>query len=147
MKKNITNSAEETKELAAKIVGQLKGGEVIGLVGELGAGKTVFVQGLAEGLGISEVVNSPTFVLMKTYEVESRKSKVVSLIHVDVYRLSNSQELKEIGIEEYLGQKDTVVVIEWAEKVEDLLPEGSMMIHFDMGKGESQRVIESQINH
>ena len=143
MKKHITNSPEQTKQLAAKIASQFRGGEVIGLVGELGSGKTTFVQGLAKGLGIDEIVNSPTFVLMKMYKTEDRRPKI--LIHVDCYRLTDSQELIDIGLEEYLGKEDTVVVIEWAEKVQDLLPKDSMMIEFKEGENENQRVIK--INH
>ncbi|HLC64102.1 MAG TPA: tRNA (adenosine(37)-N6)-threonylcarbamoyltransferase complex ATPase subunit type 1 TsaE [Patescibacteria group bacterium] len=128
----ISNNPKETKKLAATIASKLKGGAVIGLAGELGAGKTVFVQGLAEALGVKGQVNSPTFVLMKVYG---------QLVHVDAYRLSDSSELREIGLEEYFN-KDRVVVIEWADKVKDILPEGSMMIEFKMGENENQREIE-----
>jgi len=141
MKKYKTNSAAETKKLASAISGLLKGGEVLGLVGDLGAGKTVFVQGLAEALGIKETVNSPTFVLMKAYQVSSQQTTVSRLIHVDAYRLSDSQELKDIGLNEYLSQKDTVVILEWADKVKDILPQKSLMIKFEFGHNESQRII------
>lgn len=141
IKEFISNSPEETKQPATKIASQLKGGEVIGLVGELGTGKTVFVQGLAEGLGVNEIVNSPTFILMKVFEIRNSKFGIRNLIHVDAYRINNSQELKDIGVEEYLGKDDNIVVIEWAEKVKDLLPENSMMIEFKEGDSENQRVM------
>lgn len=141
MKEYKTNSAEETKKLASETAHSLKGGEVLGLVGDLGAGKTVFVQGLAETLGIKEIVNSPTFVLMKVYQVSNQQSAISKLIHVDAYRLSNSQELKDIGLDEYLAQKDSVVIIEWADKVKDLLPPGSLMIEFKAGPVENQRIV------
>jgi len=141
MKKYKTNSAAETKKLASEILGLLKGGEVLGLIGELGAGKTVFVQGLAEALGIKEIVNSPTFVLMKIYQASNQQSAINKLIHVDAYRLSDSQELKDIGLDEYLSQKGTLVIIEWADKVKDLLPQNLLMIKFELGHNESQRII------
>jgi len=127
--------------LAKKITADFKGAEVLGLIGDLGAGKTIFTQGVAEALGITEVVNSPTFVLMKVYNVSSQQRAVSRLVHVDAYRLSNSQELKDIGLDEYLGRKDTIVVIEWADKVKELLPKNSMIIEFKLGENENQRVI------
>ena len=142
MKPKITNSPEETKKLAKEIASKLKGGETIGLIGELGAGKTVFVQGLAKGLGVKETVNSPTFVLMKVYKIRDSRFAIRDLVHIDCYRLSNSQELLNIGVQEYFGRKDAVVVIEWAEKVKDLLPKNSMMIEFKEGENENQRIIE-----
>lgn len=158
MKQHLVKNVAETKSLAGKIAAKLKGGETIGLIGELGAGKTVFVQGLAEGLGIKETVNSPTFVLMKVYsiiksEAGSRKpdsrlttSHLRNLIHVDCYRLNDSQELKDIGLEEYLNRKDTVVVIEWADKVKEILPPDAMIINFKEGENENQRIIELNPN-
>ncbi len=141
MKEYTTNSPKETKKLATEIASQFKGVRVIGLVGELGAGKTVFVQGLAEAMGITEVVNSPTFVLMKNYEVHEPESTVHNLVHVDAYRLNDSQELNDIGLEEYLNKKNTIVVIEWADKVKDLLPVDSVMIEFKE-ETENKRVIQ-----
>lgn len=141
METNLTNSLEETQLLAKKLAATLKGGETIGLIGDLGAGKTVFVQGLAKGLGIKETVNSPTFVLMKLYAIHNPRSTIHDLVHIDAYRLNNSEELKNIGLEEYLGRKDRVVVIEWAEKVKDLLPKSSVIIEFKEGQNENQRII------
>jgi len=142
MKQQITNNQSETKEIAAKIAKNFKGGEVLGLVGELGSGKTVFTQGVAEALGITEVVNSPTFVLMKVYDVSESKSSISMLVHVDAYRLSNSQELNDIGLNEYIGRKGTAVIIEWADKVKDILPGNSLIVEFKQGKNENQRIVK-----
>jgi len=90
----------------------LKGGEIIGLSGELGGGKTTFVKGLAKGLGIKETVTSPTFALIKDYG---------KLIHIDLYRLLKKTEIGSLGLSDYLGQKDKICVIEWAEKIKDML--------------------------
>ena len=134
--KKITNSSEETKALAKELSNQLKG--IIGLVGGLGTGKTVFVQGLAEAMGINEVVNSPTFVLMKIYQAKD----ATSLVHVDAYRLNSFDELKAIGLEEYLNNQDYLVVIEWADKVPAIkkYPKYQEIV-FKEGKHENERVI------
>lgn len=119
-----TRSDQETKDVAKKLATTLKGGDVVCLHGELGAGKTTFVKGLAEGLDITEMITSPTFTLMNVYELPEKKLKnteIKKLIHIDTYRLKNEQELIAIGVEDYLGQPGVVTVIEWPEKVVGLL--------------------------
>lgn len=128
MQKFITKSARETLAFARKFAKTLKGGETIALVGNLGAGKTVFTKGLAAGLGIKEVVNSPTFVLMKIYMIQDLRSKIQDLLHVDAYRINSEQELVDIGINDYLGQENVVTVIEWADRVKKILPKGATYI-------------------
>jgi tRNA threonylcarbamoyladenosine biosynthesis protein TsaE len=119
--KNITFNENQTLKLAKKYSKHFKGGEVILLQGNLGAGKTVFVKGIAQGLGIKKRITSPTFVLMKVYDVEPRiHSGIKTLIHVDAYRVE-LKDLINIGLEEYLNKKDAVVVIEWGEKMEKYL--------------------------
>jgi tRNA A37 threonylcarbamoyladenosine biosynthesis protein TsaE len=207
VKKYTTNSEKETFTLAKNLARNLKGGEVIALIGNLGAGKTVFVKGLAAGLGVKEVVNSPTFVLMKLYkiqklrmknqepstknqissksqippclsagrnpkEIQNPKSKIrntnhesrssifpgplprasasgagdlrssndrlqttdytlQTLVHVDAYRIKDPQELIDIGINDYLGQKNTVTVIEWADQVRSILTKDAKYIKIE----------------
>jgi len=133
----LVNNLEETQEIAKKFVASLKGGEVIGLIGDLGAGKTTFVQFLASSLGIKEKVNSPTFVLMKVYQTSNTQIK--TLVHVDAYRLSHSEELKNIGLEEYFNQPDSIVVIEWADRVVDILPNNAVMIKIKEGNSDGAR--------
>lgn len=116
MPKFITHSEKETFDLAKKYAKTLKGGEVIGLIGDLGAGKTVFVKGLAAGLDIKKTVNSPTFVLMKVYPVKKHKT-IKNLIHIDAYRIKKAEEILAIGAEEYFNKLNTVVAIEWVDKV------------------------------
>lgn len=114
--KHISHSAEETKKIAAEFSKNLKSGTIIGLMGDLGAGKTTFVQGLAEGLGISKeyTVNSPTFTLLNEYHGS------MSLYHFDLYRLGTVQDierqLKDLGFEEY-WEGEGICVVEWAEKL------------------------------
>ncbi len=131
----ITHSDSETKEFGKKIASTLRGGDIVCLYGELGAGKTTLVKGLAEGLGVKEEITSPTFTLMNVYEVQSQKSKVKSLVHIDTYRLKNAEELIQIGAEDYLGQPDTVTIIEWPEKIEELL-KGEKLIKITLEHGE-----------
>lgn len=115
MKKIISNNCNETKKVAAEFVKQLKGGDIICMYGDLGAGKTAFVQGMAEGLGITEYVTSPTFTIVSEYYGK------LPLYHFDVYRIGDSEEMFEIGFEEYINGKG-ISVIEWAELIEDIIP-------------------------
>lgn len=103
-------------EIGKKIAAKLKGGDILCLYGDLGAGKTTLVKGLAKGLGIKKNITSPTFALMNMYSAKLHK-----LVHIDTYRLKNEQELVDIGIEDYLGAPDTICVIEWPEKMHKLL--------------------------
>ncbi len=121
MKKIIIKTEKDTQALAKKLAKSLKGGEIIALEGELGAGKTTLTQYLAKAFGIKEKVTSPTFVLMKVYQIQDRKSKIQNLIHVDCYRLDDPQELFYLGIEEYLNNPEAIVIIEWADKIEKYL--------------------------
>lgn len=113
----ITASAEETQSFASRLAKELKPGDVLCLRGGLGAGKTAFTQGLARGLGVSEYVTSPTFTIVNVYESGS-----MPLYHFDVYRIADSDEMYEIGYDEYI-YGEGVSVIEWPQLIEDILPE------------------------
>ena len=110
-----THSADDTRALAARLVTRLAAGDTIVLSGDLGAGKTTFVQGLAAGLGITARVQSPTFVLVRRYEA------AIPLVHADLYRLDAGAELLEIGLDD-LFTGEAIVVIEWGEAAGRLLP-------------------------
>ena len=112
-----TNSPEETFALGRQIGGQAKPGEVYTLIGDLGVGKTVFTQGLAAGLGITEAVNSPTFTIVQVYE-DGR----IPFYHFDVYRIGDVEEMDEVGYEDYV-YGEGVSLIEWANLIEEILPE------------------------
>ena len=128
-----TNSADETRDLGRQIAAHLKPGDVIALVGPLGAGKTQFVKGLAAGLGVGDPrsVNSPTFVLVQEYHGR------LTLYHLDAYRLGSVKELSAIGFDE-LCDAGGVVVVEWADRVRSLLPESAIGIEL-APTGESTR--------
>ena len=112
-----TRSADETRCWGERIGGALHAGDVVALIGELGTGKTTLTQGIARGLGIDpSTVKSPSFVLMKEY-----RAGRLPLYHIDVYRLGDFADVQRMGYEEYLSS-DGVAVIEWAEKLETILP-------------------------
>lgn len=113
--KYISNSAESTEKIAAEFAQGLKGGEIITLDGDLGAGKTAFVRGVACGLGITDRVVSPTFTIVNEYRHGS-----IPLFHFDVYRISSADEMYDIGWEDYINS-DGIVVVEWAVNIEDIL--------------------------
>ncbi len=121
----------------------LRGGEIIGLIGQLGAGKTIFVKGLAKGLDIKKIITSPTFILMKIYPVNFKKQPAIkNLVHLDVYRLKQVKDILAIGMTEYLGKADTVCVIEWADKIKKILPKRTKFVNIEY-QGASQRLINS----
>lgn len=120
-----TNSPEATQDFGKNFANSLKGGEVIALSGDLGTGKTTFVQGLAEGLKIKERILSPTFILMREYRGDK------NLYHIDLYRLENPlNEFSVLGLEEIWGKEQNIIVIEWAEKARQLLPKDTKWIEF-----------------
>ena len=132
-----TNSAEETYALGRQIGAQASAGEVYTLTGDLGVGKTVFTQGVAKGLGIEEVVSSPTFTILQVYE-EGR----LPFAHFDVYRIGDVEEMEEIGYEDYF-YGNGVCLIEWADLIEEILPEHywKITIRKDLDRGTDFRLI------
>lgn len=128
MKQKITNNENETYIFGEEYAKSLAKGSVIGLIGNLGAGKTKFAQGLAKGLGIKRIVNSPTFVIMKVYPI--KKEKLKNFVHIDAYRIKNEQDIASIGAEEYFNREDSIVLIEWADKIKKMLPKKSRFLKF-----------------
>lgn len=120
-----TFSAEETLELGKKIGSQAKPGEIYTLNGDLGVGKTVFAQGLAQGLGITEPISSPTFTIVQIYE----KGRM-PLYHFDVYRIGDVEEMEEIGYEDCFYGKG-VCLIEWAELIREIIPEEAIPVRIE----------------
>lgn len=144
----VSQSVEQTHELGARLAAHLRAGDVLALQGDLGAGKTNFVQGLARGLGITEDVTSPTFILANEYYTGR-----VPLFHVDVYRVENADEAAGFGLDDYLNGNG-VTVVEWAERVRAALPhdvlwveleyvsENERSLRFRPGGARSQELLE-----
>lgn len=130
-------SEQVTRETARQLALSCQPGDIVLLHGDLGVGKTVFAQGFAEGLGIEEAVNSPTFTIVQVYE-----SGRLPLYHFDVYRIADPEEMEEIGYEEYF-YGDGVCLIEWAELITEILPEHctTVSIEKDVEKGFDYRRI------
>ncbi len=121
-------SVSETTRFAGMIANLLRGGDVIALTGELGSGKTTFVQALAKAIGIKEKVLSPTFVIMKSFSVRRRLFSVLN--HIDCYRLSRPYDLKNLGFCDMITDKRAITAIEWANRIKPLLPKKYLSIDF-----------------
>lgn len=132
----ISKSYEETQKIASGFAKTLKSGDVVCMYGDLGAGKTAFVQGMAKGFNIFEPITSPTFTIVNEYDGD------MPLYHFDVYRIADSDEMYEIGYEEYV-YGDGISVIEWAELIEDILPDErySVTILKELANGDDYRKI------
>ena len=131
-----SDAPARTAELARRLAGVLRPGTVICLDGDLGAGKTLFVQNLAASLGVQGEVTSPTFNLMNLYE-DGR----LPLVHFDLYRLEQECELDEIGFYDYVENPDGLVLIEWAEKFPECLPEDHIALQIQRTDVENERVL------
>ena len=132
---NVTNSPSETEALGETLAGQLEPGTVIAFTGDLGAGKTAFVRGLARGLGVRERVTSPTFTIVNEYE-----GGRLPLFHFDMYRLGSADELFDIGWEDYLA-RGGVCAVEWSENVSDALDNDCLRVDIRRSENDDQRII------
>ncbi len=125
---------KETEEFGIHVAESLKAGDVLALIGDLGTGKTALTSYIAKGLGVARRVNSPTFTIVKEY-TDGR----LPMYHFDVYRVSDPEELFNIGIDEYFFGEG-VCIIEWADLIEEILPENTKYIYLEYGKNEGERV-------
>lgn len=136
MAKYISKSDSETKEIAARLAKESKN-NIFALTGDLGAGKTIFVQGFTKELGIKDKITSPTFVLIRQHPIPNT-TKI--LYHIDLYRLDRINNLQVLGLEEILSNQNNIVLIEWADKIRDLLPKSFVKIEI-LKKGDEERII------
>lgn len=134
--KFISTSQQQTYDFGKQIGEMLKGGEVITLDGELGAGKTVFTKGLASALGIDEEITSPTFTILNIYE-----NSPLTLYHYDAYRLKSGEEAYGSGLTDYLCSKDGVCVIEWAQNIASALPRKLIRIQINYLNATEREII------
>ena len=135
MREITIHNEEQTRDFGLKLSERLEPGNILALIGDLGTGKTTLTKYIAEGLGIKSHIVSPTFNIVKEYS-EGR----LPLFHFDVYRLADSDEMLDIGAEEYFYDKGGICVIEWADIVEDILPEDTMYIYIEHGASENERI-------
>ena len=133
--KYVTNSEEETEALGVRLAGRLEPGAVVAFTGGLGAGKTAFTRGLARGLGIGERVTSPTFTIVNEYE-----GGRLPLFHFDLYRVNSSDELFDIGWEDYLS-RGGVCAVEWSENVAEAIEDDAIRVSIVRGDGDDDRII------
>ena len=131
----ITRSPDETRALGGRLADALQGGEVIAFTGDLGAGKTAFVSGMACALGVDERVTSPTFTIVNEYE-----GGRLPLFHFDMYRLGSADELFHIGWEDYLA-RGGICAVEWSENVDEAIDEDAIRVAIIRGEDENSRVI------
>jgi len=128
----ISHSEEKTAKFAAELSETVTNGSVIALHGSLGAGKTVFSRGFARGLGITDPIPSPTFTIVQEYEINFTEPVNLSkrrLFHMDLYRISDSNAALAFGIDEYLYDNNAVKLIEWPDRITDLLPEATLNVY------------------
>jgi tRNA threonylcarbamoyladenosine biosynthesis protein TsaE len=131
----LTNSFEETQKLGRDFAKILEKGDRVCLYGDLGSGKTTFTQGLAVGLGIRNRIISPTFVIVRSYDLG-----VMNFYHIDLYRAESEKDIEGLGIREIINNKQSIVVIEWAEKLGNYLPEKRIDVEFSYEKDDSRRI-------
>jgi len=133
-----------TKKIAAQLARELtakksKNALIIGLTGDLGSGKTTFIQGFAHGLGIKQKLPSPTFVIMRNYKLATTHYSL--LCHIDSYRLKNTGETKILNLKEIIKNSENILLIEWAEKIKKILPKKMIRLKFRHGEKENERII------
>ena len=133
-KKIVIKNEEETKKFGEKLCEKLTAGSIVALTGDLGTGKTTLTKAIAAGLGVTDVITSPTFNIVKQYD-----SGRLPLYHFDVDRIGDVDEMYEIGYEEYFFG-DGVCVIEWADLIEEIIPDDAVRIEIEYGEKEGERI-------
>jgi tRNA threonylcarbamoyladenosine biosynthesis protein TsaE len=136
MRRILSRSAEETEAAGRSFAGRLRPGDVVALTGTLGSGKTRFVAGVCEGLGVPTHVTSPSFTLINEYP-----AAFGLVAHIDMYRINSMKEVADLGVEEYFNSR-CICLIEWAETVLDILPPAHFHVSFSHGGSESERDIQ-----
>lgn len=123
---HLTKSAKETKDLGKSYAKKIKSGDFLAFYGNLGGGKTTFIQGLAEGLNITRRIISPTFIIVRHYNLEKG-----SFYHIDLYRTQTKHDLLSVGLDEIIDNNENIVAVEWSDKLGDLKPEKRTEFHFE----------------
>lgn len=146
--KIITQTPKETQktaEILAEEILKMPAGKkavVLALIGKLGGGKTTFLQGFAKGLGIKEKINSPTFVIMKRFDLACRQAG--NFYHLDCYRIQKAKDILDLGFKKIINNPKNIVAIEWADRIKSLLPKDRIMIHFGLAGKNKRKIVISQ---
>ena len=139
-----SQNIKDTQNFAKKIAIENKW-RVFGLVGDLGSGKTTFAQAFLRSLGVKQKITSPTFVIIKKYQLKksvNRNPKPETYFHIDCYRLHRQKEFLDLNFQEVLNDSKNIILIEWADRIRDLLPKETKWIYFEHGKNENERIIK-----
>ena len=143
----ISKSSSQTKKLgkilAQEILGTLsQKAIVIGLVGDLGGGKTTFLQGFAKGLGVRERILSPTFIIMKKFEIPTSNThhSISNFYHIDCYRIEKLKEVLDLGFKKIISDPKDIIVIEWADRIAKILPPRTLILHFEFVDQKTRRI-------
>ncbi len=143
MKKTLfTKSYQETQKLGLEIAKKVKDGGIIALYGNLGSGKTTFVQGLARGLGIKGKIISPTFIIVRKYElgIKNKELGAKNFYHIDLYRVEDEKDITGLGLDEIISDLENIVAIEWPEKIEKILSDQRINMHFEYIEGDKRKI-------
>ncbi len=135
-----TTSPDQTRAFGRELSARLRPGDCVGLIGELGSGKTCLAQGICEGLNVSDRVTSPTFILVNEYLGKDVASRPISIYHLDLYRLPDVEALIDLGWDDYLASNG-ICLVEWAERAGSLLPERTLRIRIEIPESGSRRFI------
>jgi len=157
----LTTTPRQTKKLGEILAKEVlktklkKGALIIGLEGDLGGGKTTFLQGFAKGLGIKQKITSPTFIIMRKYKIENWKLKsrkissslpslsrsvIENFFHIDCYRIEKPKEILDLGFKEIISNSKNIVTIEWAERIQKILPEETIIIKFEFINQKTRKI-------
>jgi len=142
----VTTSAEETQKFAGEFAQKIKPGDIITLSGELGAGKTTFVQGFAQGLGITQRIISPTFIIMRTYSISNPKSLISNFYHIDLYRTVSEKDLEGLGLKDIFADPFAITVIEWPERLASNFPKKNWDIHIENLDENKRKIIIENVS-
>lgn len=146
----ITKSANQTKKFAALLAfvvasrrrSNLKNALIFALIGDLGSGKTTFIQGFGRALGIKKRITSPTFVIIRNYELGIMNYGYKRIYHIDCYRINNPKEILDLGFKEIIGNPQNIVLIEWADRIRRILSQNTTWINFYHSQKPNQRIIK-----
>lgn len=139
MKEFVSENLKQTAQIAESLIAEFGTRRILALSGNLGAGKTTFVKCLAKSLGIKDELTSPTFVLLKVYDLDFKAFS--KFVHVDCYRLEQAEDLQDLGLEDYIADPEALVLIEWAEKISNLPPEQVLKIKIEITGSNSRKFI------